>query len=412
VKRSKPRRVVLTGVGPVAPLGVGRDAFWAGLLAGRCAADEVCAFDTSRYRVHRGCEVRDFDFEAVVGQPSWPCMGRAAQFAVAATSLALADGRLEPASVDPRRVGVSIGTTCGEIQILEARNVAVLAGAAAADDAAWLAHHPACVIPASVGHWFGFSGPNLIIPTACAAGNFSVSYAMDLVRNDRADVMVAGGTDPFSRVAFTGFARLGSVAPRLCQPFDQHRRGILVGEGAGIVLVEALDHALARRAPIYAELLGYGLTSDARHIAAPDPEGDGMARAMMLALRSAGLDGADVDYVCAHGTGTSLNDAVETKAIKQVLGEHAPTVPVSSIKSMLGHTMGAASALEGIACALALRDGVVPPTINYETPDPACDLDYVPNRSRPHSLRVALNNALAFGGVNSCLALGRWEDHA
>jgi 3-oxoacyl-[acyl-carrier-protein] synthase II len=407
VKRRGPRRVVITGLGPVSPLGTGREKFWSRLLGGFCAAAEVRAFDTSGYRVHRGCEVTDFEFSAVVGRPPPPGMGRAAQFAIAATAIALADGRLAPDDVEPRRIGVSIGTTCGEIQILEARDVALLAGDGAAADAGWLSHHPACAIPASVGHWFGFAGPNVIIPTACAAGNFSIGYAMDLVRSGRADVMVAGGTDPFSRVAFTGFARLGSVAPRVCQPFDRNRRGILVGEGAGIVLVEALEHALARRAPIYAELVGYGLASDARHMTAP--ETDGIARAMALALRAADLDDADVDYVCAHGTGTPINDLVETKAIRRVLGPRAPAVPVSSIKSMLGHTMGAASALETIACALALRDGQLPPTINYETPDPACDLDYVPNRCRPQSLRIALNNALAFGGVNSCLALARWE---
>jgi 3-oxoacyl-[acyl-carrier-protein] synthase II len=403
------RRVVVTGVGLVTPLGTGRDTFWPKVLAGVGAADEVRAFDTSQYRVHRGCEVPDFDFAATVGAPPPPGMGRATQFALAATVLALRDANLAPETVDPRRIGVSVGTTCGEIQILEDRNVALLAGAARADDAAWLSFHPACAIPTGIGHWLGLAGPNVIIPTACAAGNFSIGYAMDVVQRGRADVMVAGGTDPFSRVAFTGFARLGSVAPRVCQPFDRHRRGILVGEGAGIVLVEALDHARARGASIHAELLGYGLASDARHMTAPDPEGDGIARAMTLALRAAGIGPEDVDYVCAHGTGTPINDAVETKGIKRVLGARATGVPISSIKSMLGHTMGAASAIETIACTLALGDGVVPPTINYETPDPACDLDYVPNRSRPQRLRVALNNALAFGGVNSCLALGRWE---
>jgi 3-oxoacyl-[acyl-carrier-protein] synthase II len=401
------RRVVVTGLGLVTPLGTGRETFWARLLAGDCAAGEVRAFDTSDYRVHRGCEVPEFDFATIVGRPAPRGMGRAAQFAVAATALALADGGLAPAAVDARRIGVSIGTTCGEIQILEARDDAVMAGDTAADAGDWLAHHPACAIPASVGHWFGFAGPNVIIPTACAAGNFSIGWAIDMVRSGRADAMMAGGTDPFSRVAFTGFARLGSVAPNVCQPFDRNRRGILVGEGAGIVLVEALPHAVARGARIYAELLGVGLTSDARHMTAPDAEGDGIARAMIAALEAAGIDGADVDYVCAHGTGTPINDLVETKAIRRVLGRRAEAVPVSSIKSMLGHTMGAASAIETIACALALADGVLPPTINYETPDPACDLDYVPNRCRPHRLRVALNNALAFGGVNSCLALAQ-----
>ncbi len=404
---SKPRRVVISGVGLVTPLGVGRQAFWTQLLAGVCAADQVQAFDTAGYRVHRGCEVRDFDFSGLVGRPPTPGMGRAAQFAVAAASLALADGGVEPDSIDPRRIGVCVGTTCGEIQILEAHDSATMAGTVAHDG--WLSHHPACVIPASIGHWFGFAGPNIIIPTACAAGNFSIGYAIDLIRNGRADLMLAGGTDPFSRVAFTGFARLGSLAPRVCQPFDRNRRGILVGEGAGIVLVESLDRAQARGASGYAELIGSGFTSDARHMTTPNADGDGIARAMEIALGSADLGLADVDYICAHGTGTPINDLVETRAIKRVFGARAPGIPISSIKSMLGHTMGAASAIETIACALALHEGAVPATINYETPDPVCDLDYVPNESRRRPLRVVLNNALAFGGVNSCLALARLD---
>jgi 3-oxoacyl-[acyl-carrier-protein] synthase II len=399
----------VTGVGPITPLGIGRDEFWSRLTAGVCAAAEVEAFDTSEYRVHRGCEVRNFDFKQLVGEESIPGMGRCAQFATAASVLALRDGKLAPDEVDPRRIGVCVGTTCGEIQILEARDRAVVVDGRPRHDDRWLTNHPACAIPAAVGHWFRLCGPNVMLPTACAAGNFSIAYAMDLIRNGRADVMLAGGADPFSRVAFTGFARLGSVAPEVCQPFDCNRRGILVGEGAGIVLVEALDHARARGARVHAELIGYGLASDAHHMTTPEAEGDGIARAMKGALADARLDIRRVDYICAHGTGTPMNDLVETRAVKRVFGPWARAIPISSIKSMLGHTMGAASAIETIACVLALTEGVVPPTINYETPDPACDLDYVPNESRPYRLRTALNNALGFGGVNSSLLLSRPE---
>jgi 3-oxoacyl-[acyl-carrier-protein] synthase II len=400
-------RVVVSGVGVVTPIGTGREEFWSRLLAGNCAAGDVRAFDTSRYRVHRGCEVHGFDFPRIVGQSTPTGMGRASQFAIAAAALALRDGSLDPSVLDRTRIGVCIGTTCGEIQILEERDAALVAGNPVASE--WISHHPACNIPANVGHWFGLAGPNVIIPTACAAGNFSIGYAMDLIRTRRADVMLAGGTDPFSRVAFTGFARLGSVAPEVCQPFDRGRRGILVGEGAGIVIVEELEHALRRGARPYAELLGYGLASDARHMTSPDTEGEGIARAIELALRAAQLQPDDIDYISAHGTGTPLNDVVETRAVKRIFGRRARDIPISSIKSMLGHTMGAASAIEAVACSLALKEGALPPTIHYETPDPECDLDYVPNRWRRHHMRVALNNALAFGGVNSSLVLARYE---
>ena len=398
--------MVLSGLGAVTPLGTGWPATWDALVAGTCAAAEVQCFDTSGYRVHRGCEVRGFDFERVADRPAPGGMGRAAQLAIAAGTLALQDASLAPSTMDPRRIGVSVGTTCGEIQILEARNAARAAGTDDGD-ARWLRWHPACAIPAALGHWFGLAGPNVIIPTACAAGNFSIGYAYDLIRTGRADVMLAGGTDPFSRVAFTGFARLGSVAPDVCRPFDRHRRGILVGEGAGIVVIESLAHALARGATPYAEVLGYGLASDARHMTMPDPGGDGLARAMEAALAAARLPAERVDYVCAHGTGTPVNDIVETRAVKRVFGRRAAALPVSSVKSMLGHTMGAASAIETIVCAMAVSRGIAPPTIHYETPDPECDLDCVPNRARSLPIHIALNNALAFGGVNSSIVLAR-----
>lgn len=404
------RRVVITGVGGVTPLGTGREQFWPRLVGGECAAREIEGLDTSDYAVHRGCEVRDFDLEQVTGRAPPRSMGRASQLAVAAAHLALCDGGLAAQEVPPPRIGVCIGTTCGEIQVLEGRNDAAVRHAAAEADGAWLRSHPACAIPASVGHWFGLAGPNGMLPTACAAGNFSIGYSADVIRSGRADVMLAGGADPFSRVALTGFSRLGSVAPDVCRPFDLERSGILVGEGAGIVLVEALEHARARGARPYAELLGYGIASDAEHMTTPRVDGDGIARAMLHALEASALPVDRVDYICAHGTGTRINDAVETRAIKTVFGARAHKIPVSSIKSMIGHTMGAASAIETIACALALAHGRVPPTIHYAHPDPDCDLDYVPNVARSRPLRAALNNALAFGGVNSSLVLARLEE--
>jgi 3-oxoacyl-[acyl-carrier-protein] synthase II len=402
-------RVVVTGVGLITPIGIGRECFWSAAQSGVSGVTEIARFDTSHYKVHRGCEVHDFDFEGLVGAPPPPGMGRASQLAVAATHLAFADAGLDGGCGEDVTVGVSVGTTCGEIQILEQADQARVSDGEDAIPWQSLCHHPAAMIPAHVGHWFGLSGPNVIIPTACAAGNYSIGWAFDAIRFGRAEVMVAGGTDPFSRVAFTGFARLGSVAPDRCQPFDRSRRGILVGEGAGIIVLESLDRALTRRAPILAEMLGYAISADGHHMTAPDPQGDGISRAIGLAMESAGIAPAEVDYINAHGTGTPVNDKVETLAIKRVFGRHAYELCVSSTKSMIGHTMGAASAIEAITSVLALHDGVVPPTTNYETPDPDCDLDYVPNAARRRSLTVALNNAIAFGGNNSCLVLRRFE---
>lgn len=240
-----------------------------------------------------------------------------------------------------------------------------------------------------------------MIPTACSAGNYAISYAADLLRSGKADVMVAGGADPFSRIAFTGFSRLFALAPEKCQPFDKNRQGTLVGEGAGVLILEPLESARARNATIYAEVLGYGLSCDGHHMTIPETEG--IRRVMRRALEDSDIKPEDVDYISAHGTGTPANDRAECAAIHDVFGSYADTLPVSSIKSMLGHTMGAASALEAIACVLAVFHDQVPPTINFETPDPECDVDCVPNSSRYHQTRIALNNSFAFGGNNASI---------
>lgn len=274
--------------------------------------------------------------------------------------------------------------------------------------------YPGNVIAANVAAELGFGGPNVVLGTACAAGNYAVAYAFDLLRTGKADVMVAGGSDAFSRIAFMGFNRLLAVAPDRCQPFDKNRKGMMVGEGAGILLLERLDDALARRTPIYAEILGYGLSCDASHMTIPSV--DGIQSVMVNALQDAGLTPTDVDYINAHGTGTVANDRTECEAIRKIFKSHTDHLPVSSIKSMIGHTMGAASALEAISCVLAARHQHIPPTINFETPDPECSIDCVPNASRAHRVGIALNNSFAFGGNNACLvfkAIGQAkEDYA
>ena len=249
----------------------------------------------------------------------------------------------------------------------------------------------------------------MMIPTACAAGNYAIAHASDVLRAGRADIMLAGGADCFSRITYTGFARLGAIAPELCQPFDRNRKGMVPGEGAGFLLLERKEQAIARGARIYCEVAGYGLSCDAHHMTAAHPRGEGASRAMVMALKQSGIAAENVDYISAHGTGTPTNDRVECIAVKTLFGERSSKLPMSSIKSMLGHTMGAASAIEAAACALALATGLVPPTINYENVDPECEIDCVPNQARKVEPRIVLNNAYAFGGNNASLCMARYE---
>jgi 3-oxoacyl-[acyl-carrier-protein] synthase II len=265
------------------------------------------------------------------------------------------------------------------------------------------------VIPGNVAIEFDLHGPCVMIPTACAAGNYAIGYGFDSIRAERTDLMLAGGADPFSRITYMGFARLGAIAPDRCQPFDKNRKGMVPGEGAAVLVLEPYDAARARGARIYAEVLGYGVSCDSHHMTAAHPQGDGAMRAMSMAMRESGVGIEQIDYISAHGTGTPTNDRVESIAVRRLFGSRADAVPMSSIKSMIGHTMGAASAIEAVACSLALDSGVVPPTINYEERDPECDLDYVPNQARRLNPAVVLNNAYAFGGNNASLCMARCD---
>jgi len=381
------------------------------VLEGRSGVDEVTRFDTSEFRVHKGCEVKDFDFEKYTGSKQNREIGKGSQLAIAAAALAIEDAGIDLKKIDPTRIGVAVGTTAGEIQVLETVNVIRYRNGIDAVDPGLHKQHPVNQIPSNIAIEFGLKGPNLMLPTACAAGNYAIGYAYDLIRLGRADYMLAGGTDPFSKVAFTGFARLGAIAPEICQPFDKNRKGMMVGEGAGLLLLETLESAIERNATIYAEIVGYGLSCDGYHMTSPHPEGIGVVSAMIKALKGANIKPEDVQYISAHGTGTPANDAAETLAIKKVFGDWAKRLMVSSIKSMIGHTMGAASAIEAITCALAVKHDIVPPTINYETPDPECDIDCVPNEARQARVRIALNNAYAFGGNNSSLVVKKFVDY-
>ncbi|HEV8632415.1 MAG TPA: beta-ketoacyl-[acyl-carrier-protein] synthase family protein [Thermoanaerobaculia bacterium] len=395
------RRVAVTGIGVVSPVGVGREAFWAALLAGKSGIAPVSSFDTSRFKVHLGAEVRDFDATPFCRRLDSGELGRASLLAVAAARLALADAGLDPAALAPETTGVAMGTTSGEPLEIERFDDALLGAGREGVDDGLATRYPCHRIPGQIAAELGFGGVNIMLPNACAAGNYAVAFARDTLAGGRAEVMLAGGADAFSRITYTGFARLGAIATDRCAPFDRERQGMVPGEGAGVLVMEPLEAARARGARVYAEVVGYGLSCDAHHMTASHPEGEGPARAMLQALADAGLQPADVGYISAHGTGTATNDRLETLAVKRAFGDAAARVPMSSVKSMLGHTMGAASALEAAVCCLVIADGWLPPTINYQHPDPECDLDCVPNVARRQPVRVAMNNAYAFGGANA-----------
>jgi 3-oxoacyl-[acyl-carrier-protein] synthase II len=402
-------RIAVTGIGAVTPVGTGRAAMWESLLAGRSGFSPVVSFDTARHTVHLGAEIHGFRPEEHVRTLDPARLGRASQLAIAAARLALADAGIGLDTFDGERAGVSMGTTSGEPLEIERFDDCVLASALERVGPEFIALYPCHVIAAHVAAELGFEGVNTMIPAACAAGNYAIAHAVDVLKAGRAELMLAGGADAFSRITYTGFARLGAIAPEVCQPFDRHRKGMIPGEGAAVVVLEPLARALSRGATIYAEVAGYGLSCDAHHMTAAHPEGDGAARAMRRALAESGLEPEDVDYISAHGTGTPTNDRLETIAVKRVFGEGAARVPMSSIKSMLGHTMGAASAIEAAVCALAVSTDRIPPTMNLVEPDPECDLDYVPNAARERRVGVAMNNAYAFGGNNASLILRKHE---
>jgi 3-oxoacyl-[acyl-carrier-protein] synthase II len=401
---SRPR-VVITGLGIISPLGIGLDRFWSGLLEGRCGISPVTSFDTAAFRVKNGAEVRDFRAEDHLPNPG-ATGGRASQMAAAAARMAMADAGLEITDLD--RAGVAMGTTSGEPLEIERFDDLFIAGRLDEVGPELIGRYPCHTIAGAVAAELGFAGENAMIPAACAAGNYAVGYAFDALTQCRMDVMLAGGADAFSRITYTGFARLGGVSPDVCRPFDRNRLGMIPGEGAAVLVLEREDGARRRGARIYAEVAGYGLSCDAHHMTAAHPEGDGLARAIHRALRSAQVNLDEVDYISAHGTGTKTNDKLETLALERAFGERARQIPVSSIKSMIGHTMGAASAFESAVCALAVQTDRVPPTIHFEEPDPECDLDCVPNVARELTVELALNNASAFGGNNASVLFRKY----
>ncbi len=374
------RRVVVTGLGVISSIGIGWEEFWDGLLKGKSGISPVSSFDTTNHFTHNAGEIKNFRPEEFISKGRISMLSRASHLGLAAAGLAIKDAGLSQDDMSSMNIGVCIGTTMGSVQTSEIINELMVLHGQIDFSKELLCQVPTHSTPSAVAKEFKLSGPHMMFSTACSAGNYAIGYGFDLIRLGRADSVIAGGSEPLSKVAFTGFNQFSAVAPEKCQPFDKNRKGMMVAEGAGILILESLERALERNATIYAEVLGYGLSCDAGHMTQPSVEG--VSRCMVKAMRDAGIHENDVDYISAHGTGTLANDKTECAAIREVFGGRYREIPVSSIKSMLGHTMGAASALEAIVCSLAVKENIIPPTINYETPDPECDIDCVPNQAR------------------------------
>lgn len=398
-------RVFITGVGVVSSLGLGRRAFWEGIAAGRSGYSPIASFDAAPLGRSLAAQVQGFVPADHLTAREQRQVGRCGAMSLAAARMAVADAGLGADALATQRAAVVLGTTMGE-----ADQLAVL-------DTAWIRQGPDAVAPSAVPRYapslgamhvaraFKTRGLVLTLPAACAAGNYALGYASDLLRAGKADVALAGAAEMLEALQFAGFVRLGAVAPERCQPFDLNRQGLIVGEGAGVFVLETEAHAVRRGATVLAELGGYGIACDAYHVTRPRPDGAGNARAMREAIWRSGLTVDDVDFLNAHGTGTRANDAVEATVVREVFGPRR--VPLTSVKSMIGHCMGASSALEAVTCIETLRTGVYPPTMGYETPDPECDLDVVANTARHGKADVVLNNALAFGGYDAVTCFAR-----
>jgi 3-oxoacyl-[acyl-carrier-protein] synthase II len=399
------RRVFVTGMGVVSSLGLGRQAFWSALVEGRSAARTVTSFDTAELGRDRACEVLDFRARDHLTAAEARRTGRCSAFAIAAARMALADARLATSDLDGERVSVVLGTTMGEVDVISELEAAWLHHGEQAVQTHKLARYGTSLLPIHVARAVGARGLVQTLPAACAAGNYAIGFAYDQIRSGRADVVITGASELLDKVQFAGFVRLGAIAPERCQPFDKQRKGLLIGEGAGILVLESEEHAQRRGASLLAEVGGYGLACDAHHITRPHPEGKGSITALRAACAASGIDADQVDFVNAHGTATPANDQVESLVMREVFG--ARRVPISSIKSMIGHCMGAASALEAIACVETTLTGVYPPTIHYEERDPECDVAVVANVAQQGKADVVLNNSLAFGGYDAVVTFAR-----
>jgi 3-oxoacyl-[acyl-carrier-protein] synthase II len=410
------RRVVITGMGTVNSLGSEVPEFWRALCAGKSGISQIELFDTSDFKVHFGGEVKNFNPETVIDAKTARRLDRFAQFGQVAAISAMKDSGLDLSKEDPFRCGVIIGSGIGGLMEFEEQHGRYYKGGPGKISPFVIPKMIANGASGNISIHFGLKGPNTAVATACASGANAIGDALRAIQWDYADVMVTGGAEAaMTPMGLGGFISARALSTRnddpqrASRPFDKDRDGFVLSEGAGVLVIEELEHAQRRGATIMGEILGCGCTADAHNITAPHPEGEGAARAMQLALQDARLNPEDIQYINAHGTSTELGDEAETRAIKQVFGPHARKLAISSTKSMLGHLLGASGGVELIACALTIRQGVIHPTINYDTPDPACDLDYVPNTARETRVRRAISNSFGFGGHNCCLVIGAFS---
>ncbi|UCD54621.1 MAG: beta-ketoacyl-ACP synthase II [Candidatus Omnitrophota bacterium] len=413
------KRVVVTGLGLITPVGNTIEECWNSLLEGRSGVRKIQCFDPSKFSSHIAAEVLDFDPSEYLSPKETRKTDRFVQFAIAASKKAVMDSRLNLDKEDRDRIGIIIGSGIGGLHTVESEyGKYIERGPEKGPSKISPFLIPMLIANMASGQvsiYFKVKGPNTAVVTACASGNHAIGDAFRIIQRDESNVMIAGGSESaITIMGFGGFCSLRALSKRndeparACRPFDKDRDGFIMGEGAGIVILEELGHALKRGAPIYCEVIGYGMSGDAYHITAPDPEGDGAARCMKICVDDAALKPEDVDYINAHGTSTIYNDRVETLAIKRVFGKHAKKIAISSTKSVTGHLLGAAGGVETIVCALAIKNNIAPPTINLENPDPECDLDYVPNKPRHMKINVALSNSLGFGGHNATLAFKKY----
>ncbi|MBQ2671009.1 MAG: beta-ketoacyl-ACP synthase II [Clostridia bacterium] len=411
------RRVVITGMGAVTPLGNDVKSFWEGIKSGKNGVSRVTQFDASDLKTQIAAEVKDFEPTDYIDKKEARKMDRFTQLAMVAASEAVADSGLDMEKEDPWRVGVITGSGIGGIGTFEQQHTALMERGPGRVSPFFIPMMIGNIAPAQIAIKFKARGVNENVVTACASSTNAIGDAFRHIQYGQNDVIIAGGAEAVvTKIAFAGFCNMKAMSTRnddpahASRPFDAERDGFVLGEGAGFVILEELEHAKARGAKIYAELAGYGATDDAYHITSPIPGGEGGAKAMELAIKDAGLEPKDITYINAHGTSTKYNDHFETDAIKSVFGDAAKTVAVSSTKSMTGHLLGAAGGVEAIVCALAIKEGYIPATINYENPDPDCDLDIVPNRGREQEVTAAMSNSLGFGGHNATIVLKKYVD--
>lgn len=411
-------RCVVTGVGMITPVGNSAEISWKAFIEGRSGTGPLTQIESSHFNSKVAAEVKGFDPAPYFKPKDIKKTDRFVHFAVACAKMAMADSKLTLLNEDLYRIGVLVGSGIGGLRVIEEQHRVLLEKGPGRVSPFLIPMLIVNMAPGQISIALGIKGPNNCVATACATGSNAIGDAFKLIARGEADVMFAGGTEScITPLGFGGFDAMKALSthndePHMAsRPFDKTRNGFVMGEGCGVVVLEELEHAKKRNAPIYAEIIGYGMTSDASHITAPDPTGAGAARCMLNTLNDAKLRPQDVDYINAHGTSTPLNDKVESLAIKKAFGEEiAHKVKISSTKSMTGHLLGAAGAVEAVVCVLAIRDKIIPPTINYRYPDPDCDLDYVPNHAQKHDVRVTISNSLGFGGHNACIAFKRFED--